>query len=266
MRIAATLDAAQAAHDALSRAGTPGQARGRPAGRGRAAGATPDGTPQRRGAFITLEGGEGVGKSTQVRHIVARLAAAGIKAIATREPGGSPTAEKLRELLLGGAAKSLGPKAEALLFSAARIDHIDTIIAPALAAGTWVICDRFSDSTRAYQGTLGGVEPGFLRALERVTLAGLKPDLTLILDLPAEAGLARAARRRDASAADRFEAEDLRFHEGLRAAFLAIAAAEPGRCVVVDAAHDEEEVAQAIWDAISYRLLADRPERPADGA
>ena len=150
MRIAATLGAAQAAHDALSRAGAPAQGRGRPAGQDRAGSATTEGTPPRRGAFITLEGGEGVGKSTQVRHIVARLAAAGIKAIATREPGGSPTAERLRELLLGGAAKSLGPKAEALLFSAARIDHIDTVIAPALAAQR---CEANAREHRAEQST-----------------------------------------------------------------------------------------------------------------
>ena len=208
-----------------------------------------------RGAFITLEGGEGVGKSTQVRRIVARLEAAGIKAIATREPGGSPKAETLRQVLLSGAAKALGPKAEAILFAAARIDHIDRLIQPALAAGTWVVCDRFADSTRAYQGALGGVDPPFLRALERVTLAGIKPDLTLILDLPASVGLVRAAARRPANApVDRFESENLRFHEALRDAYLAIAIAEPERCAVIDASASEADVAEAIWQRIQRRL------------
>lgn len=211
---------------------------------------------QKHGSFVTLEGGEGVGKSTQARRLVERLRQAGIAAVATREPGGSPGAEMLRDLLLSGKIKGLGPKAEAILFAAARIDHIDRTIAPALAAGTWVVCDRFADSTRAYQGALGGLDPGFLRALERVTLGDLRPDLTLILDLPAEIGLERASRRRGPlSASDRFEGEDLAFHQALRKAFLEIAAAEPQRCVVVDATPDEGEVAQAIWDTVSYRLL-----------
>jgi dTMP kinase len=213
----------------------------------------------KRGTFITLEGGEGVGKSTQVRYLVARLESCGIQAISTREPGGSPGAEILRDLLLSGMIKNLGPKAEAILFAAARIDHIDHTIAPALAAGRWVVCDRFADSTRAYQGTLGGLDPGFLRALERVTVGETRPDLTLILDLPAEVGLARAAARRGSGrAGDRFEAEGLAFHEALRKAYLAIAASEPERCLVVDASQSEDEVAHAIWDTISYRLL-DRP-------
>lgn len=221
----------------------------------------------RRGVFITLEGGEGAGKSTQVQHIVARLAAEGIDAIATREPGGSPDAEMLRTLLLAGTVKSLGPKAEAILFAAARIDHIDKLIAPALAAGTWVVSDRFSNSTRAYQGAIGGVEPRFLQALERVTLCGLRPDLTVFLDLPAEVGLARAALRRGAAApTDRFESEDMAFHSALREAFLAIAAAEPDRCIVIDASKSEGEVAQSIWDAITHRLLDRSSGRPLHGA
>jgi dTMP kinase len=211
---------------------------------------------QRQGSFITLEGGEGVGKSTQALRLVERLRHAGIAAIATREPGGSPGAEMLRDLLLSGKIRELGPKAEAILFAAARIDHIDQKIAPALAAGTWVVSDRFADSTRAYQGALGGLDPGFLRALERVTLGEMRPDLTLILDLPAEIGLARAAERRGPGhASDRFEAEDITFHQALREAYLKIAAAEPQRCVLVDAAQSEDEVAQAIWDNVSHRLL-----------
>jgi dTMP kinase len=221
----------------------------------------------RRGTFITLEGGEGAGKSTQVLHIVERLREAGIEAIATREPGGSPGGEILRDLLLSGAIKDLGAKAEAILFAAARIDHIDHKIAPALAAGTWVVSDRFADSTRAYQGALGGIDPGFLRALERVTLGDIRPNLTLILDLPPEIGLQRAMQRRGAEiAADRFEAEGLDFHEALRQAYLDIAAAEPNRCVVVDAMQTEDEVAQAIWDTISYRLPSARAGDEAHGA
>ena len=212
------------------------------------------------GLFITFEGGEGGGKSTQCRALVARLRSAGISAIATREPGGSPVAERIRERLLSGAFKTEGPECEALLFAAARIDHLDTTIKPALAAGTWVVCDRFHDSTRAYQGTLGALEPGFLDTLERVTLAGLRPDLTLILDLPARTGLARAAiRRRAGDAPDRFESEPLDRHQALREAFLAIAAREPERCVVVDATQSPEDVTQAIWDTVSHRLPVPDP-------
>jgi dTMP kinase len=210
-----------------------------------------------KGAFITLEGGEGAGKTTQARHIAERLRKHGIEAITTREPGGSPGAEVLRDVLLAGKLKDLGAKAEAIIFSAARIDHIDHTIAPALASGTWVICDRFADSTRVYQGTLGGIEAEFLKLLEQVTLDGLRPDLTLILDLPPEIGLARAAARRGPDVAtDRFESEGILFHEALRQAYLDLAAAEPQRCVVVDATQDEEEVAQAIWDVIALRLPA----------
>lgn len=207
-----------------------------------------------RGAFVTIEGGEGGGKSTQTRALVARLDAAGLSAMATREPGGSPAAEDIRAALLAGAFEHLGPKIEALLFAAARIDHLDATIRPAMAAGTWIVCDRFADSTRAYQGAHGGADIRFLRRLERVTLAGTKPDLTLILDLPAELGLARAERRRGADTVDRFERQELHFHQHLRDAFLAIAEEEPERCVVVDAAQSREDVEQAIWDAVTHRL------------
>lgn len=208
-----------------------------------------------RGAFITIEGGEGGGKSTQTRALVERLKAAGISAIATREPGGSEVAETIRETLLAGTFEKLGSKAEALLFAAARIDHLDTKINPALAAGTWVVCDRFHDSTRAYQGAFGDVDAGFLDLLERVTLAGTIPDLTLILDIPAVDGLSRAARRRHADVtADRFEKQSLDFHQTLRQSFLAIAAREPERCVVVDATQVPKDVEEAIWDAVRHRL------------
>ncbi len=211
----------------------------------------------RRGKLITLEGGEGAGKSTQIGHLMRRLAEAGVEAIATREPGGSEGAEVLRKVLLSGVVEPLGPAAEAILFAAARIDHIDALIEPALAAGRWVVSDRFADSTRAYQGGAGGLDPRLVSALERVALAGLRPDLTLILDLPVEVGLMRAARRRaPGEGVDRFEAQDLRFHEALRAAFLTIADEDQQRCVVIDASAPEVEVAQAIWGAVAIRLIA----------
>lgn len=205
--------------------------------------------------FITFEGGEGAGKSTQIRRLAAHLQTLGIDAVMTREPGGSPKAERIRALLLSGAAKRFGTLAEAVLFSAARIDHIDTLIAPALARGTWVLCDRFIDSTRVYQGASGDVDPRQIAILERVVAGDIMPDLTFILDLPPEVGLARAGARAGAdSASDRFETEGLAFHETLRAAFLAIAAAEPKRCVVIDATGDEEAVETAIWSAVVERL------------
>ncbi len=209
----------------------------------------------RRGFFITLEGGEGAGKSTQSHRLAQRLRTFGLHVQETREPGGSPRAEALRKVLLSGQVASLGPAAEALLFSAARIDHLDQTIRPALAGGVTVICDRFADSTRAYQGTLGNVDTRLIRAMERVAVGTTTPDLTLILDLPAETGLARAARRRT-GAIDRFEAEDLSFHRALRNSFLDIAAAEPRRCRVIDGDQPQDDVAEAIWHAVEDRLLA----------
>ena len=208
----------------------------------------------REGRFITFEGGEGVGKSTQIRLLAERLRKHTREVVTTREPGGTPLAEKLRHVVLSGQARNLGPLGEALLFSAARIDHLDRIIRPALARGAFVLCDRFSDSTRVYQGAKGGVEPALLTTLEKVTLAGCAPDLTLILDLPVEIGLARAGARRGEVAADRFEGEALTFHQGLREGFLAIAAKEPKRCTVIDAAQSLEEVAAAIWQAVEPQL------------
>jgi dTMP kinase len=208
-----------------------------------------------RGRFITLEGGEGAGKSVQARALAGRLEALGLTVVSTREPGGSPRAEAIREVLLSGEAARFGADGEALLFSAARIDHIDATIAPALARGDWVISDRFADSTRAYQGAAGHLDPAFISRLERVAVGEARPDLTLILDLPPEQGLARAAKRRGANAgADRFEGESLAFHQTLRAAFLDIARAEPARCAVIDARGGKEEVSQAIWSAVADRL------------
>jgi dTMP kinase len=213
-------------------------------------------TGKGRGSFITFEGGEGAGKSTQVQRLMARLDANGIKAMATREPGGSPRAEEIRAVILSGRARHLGPMAEALLFSAARADHLDHTIRPALARGVCVICDRFADSTRAYQGALGNVAPEVLSALERVVIGVTRPDLTLILDVPPELGLARAAERRAQrnEAADRFEAEDAAFHRKLRHAFRQIAEAEPERCVLVDASGGPDVVEAGIWSAVSSRL------------
>jgi dTMP kinase len=165
--------------------------------------------PPGRGRFITFEGGEGSGKSTQIKKLADRLNAARIKTIVTREPGGSPGAEIMRHLVLSGMGKLLGPDAETLLFAAARDDHVRTVIMPALNQGAWVLCDRFADSTRAYQGSLGSVPAGLINAMQRVTIGDLKPDLTIILDLPVEIGLERAAARRGGGTPDRFEGENL---------------------------------------------------------
>lgn len=216
-----------------------------------------------RGGFITFEGGEGTGKSTQVRLLAKRLEALGIDVLLTREPGGSPGAEAIRHVLLSGAAKPLGADAEAILFAAARDDHIRTVIAPALEAGTWVICDRFSDSTRVYQGALGNVDSRLIAALERLVVGEYAPDLTLILDLPAYIGLARAARRRGASGTDRFEAEDTGFHDKLRVHYRQLAEHEPDRCVLIDARGEVDAVAAAVWAAVEARfgLARYRPVR-----
>ena len=211
--------------------------------------------PSLRGRFITFEGGEGSGKSTQIRKLAERLHAAKLRAIVTREPGGSPGAEIMRHLVLSGMGKLLGPDAETLLFAAARDDHVRTVIQPALGQGTWVLCDRFSDSTRAYQGSLGKVSPIVLNAMQRVTIGDLKPDLTVILDLPVEIGLQRAAARRGSGAPDRFEAEDIKFHQDLRDAYRQIAAEEPQRCVLIDAGADPDTVAGRIWTALHDHLL-----------
>jgi dTMP kinase len=216
------------------------------------------------GRFITLEGGEGAGKSTQARRLAGRLENLGLSIVVTREPGGSPGAEALREVILSGAAEQFGPSGEAMLFTAARIDHIDATIAPALKRGQWVISDRFADSTRAYQGAAGKLDAALIASLERVALGNLRPDLTLILDLPVDTGLARAAERREKGArADRFESEGRAFHEALRRAFLDIATAEPERCAIIAADRPADEVADAIWDAVARRFAATlRKARP----
>ncbi|MFN5016424.1 dTMP kinase [Bradyrhizobium sp.] len=208
-----------------------------------------------RGRFVTFEGGEGAGKSTQIKMLAARLESEGMRVVLTREPGGSPGAEIMRHLVLSGMGKLLGAEAETLLFAAARDDHVRNVILPALSQGSWVLCDRFFDSTRAYQGSLGKVAPDVLNAMQRVTIGDLKPDLTLILDVPVEVGLKRAAARRGAGAADRFEAEDIKFHTGLRDAFHKIAADDPKRCVLIDATAGPDPVSLLVWDAVRERLF-----------
>jgi dTMP kinase len=208
-----------------------------------------------RGRFVTFEGGEGAGKSTQIKLLADRLDAEGRRVIVTREPGGSPGAEIIRHVVLSGMGKLLGPEAETLLFAAARDDHVHAVIEPALEQGIWVLCDRFSDSTRAYQGRQGQVAPALLNAMERVTIGSLKPDMTIILDIPVETGMKRAAVRRGNGVPDRFEAEGLAFHQGLRDAFRQIAIDEPQRCVLVDASTDATTVANTIWNALRQRLL-----------
>lgn len=212
--------------------------------------------PSGRGRFITFEGGEGSGKSTQIKKLADRLNATKLKTIVTREPGGSPGAEIMRHLVLSGMGKLLGPEAETLLFAAARDDHVRTVIQPALNQGTWVLCDRFSDSTRAYQGSLGSVPVGIINAMQRVTIGDLKPDLTVILDLPVEIGLQRAAVRRGSATPDRFEGENLQFHRNLRDAYRKIAAEDPKRCVLIDANADPDAVASRVWIAVCDHVFA----------
>ena len=207
-----------------------------------------------RGHFITFEGGEGSGKSTHAATLAQRLKALGIEVVLTREPGGSTGAEIIRHILLSGIAKPLGAETEAILFAAARDDHVRSTILPALAAGQWVICDRFIDSTRVYQGALGQVDPRLIRSLERVTVGPARPDLTFILDVPATVGLARATHRRGKGQVDRFEAEGVKFHEALRKAYQELAAKEPKRIIMVDGRAPRDVVADRIWNVVKQRL------------
>ncbi len=203
---------------------------------------------QRSGRFITLEGGEGAGKSTQARLLKERLEARGIPVLLTREPGGSPGAEIMRHVILSGAAKSLGADGEALLFAAAREDHLNETILPALKQGQWVICDRFADSTRVYQGVAGQANLAFLNALEAITVGGQGPDLTLILDVPTEIGLQRAWAR--SGTTDRFESEGAAFHKRVHQGFRDLALHHPERCVLIDAARTPDQVAEAVYAAV----------------
>jgi dTMP kinase len=205
-----------------------------------------------RGRFITLEGGEGAGKSTQAGLLVEALARSGVRALKTREPGGAPGAEAIRKLLVEGDPGQWDALSEALLVVAARRSHLRDTVWPALEAGTSVVCDRFADSTIAYQGYGGGVPRADLEALHRIIAGTFRPDLTLILDLPVEIGMARAAARTGSET--RFEKMGREFHERLRRGFLEIAAGEPDRCVLIDAQTSPDEVHRAILGALRARL------------
>jgi len=207
-----------------------------------------------QGLFITFEGGEGAGKSTQIRRLHARLQARSIKTQVTREPGGTPGAELIRALILDGTRPALDALTETLLFYAARANHLAEFIRPALARGDVVLCDRFSDSTRVYQGVLGAVPSAVVEQLEDFVVAETKPDLTIILDIPPETGLARASQRRGSHQADRFESETLEFHKKLRQGFLDLAERDPDRIVVVSALGDEEQIEIEILKKLSERF------------
>ena len=203
-----------------------------------------------RGKFITFEGGEGSGKSTQAGRLAARLREAGAEVVLTREPGGTPLGERVRDVVLEAVPE---PVTELLLFAAARAEHVAKVIRPALAHGTWVVSDRFIDSTRVYQGVLAGVSADLIAAVERESVAPTYPDLTIVLDLPAEVGVKRAEAR---GALSRFDAADGDYHRRLREAFLAVARAEPQRCVVIDASRDADAIADDVWRTVEERLLA----------
>jgi dTMP kinase len=205
------------------------------------------------GRFITFEGGEGSGKSTQAKRLAERLKLRGHEVVLTREPGGSPGAEAIRHLLLNGIAKPLGPEAETFMFAAARDDHVATMIRPALDRGAWVVCDRFIDSTRVYQGSLGNVDQRLIRALERLVVGETMPDLTFIMDVPPEIGLARASER--GQGVDRFEAEHVEYHRLLRDAYREIAEREPERCALIDGTASMDAIAVRLWMVVSERFL-----------
>ncbi|QDG79680.1 dTMP kinase [Labrenzia sp. PHM005] len=205
-----------------------------------------------QGHFISFEGGEGAGKSTQIARLKTFLENKGKTVVVTREPGGSPGAEKIRNMLLSGEAKDLGPRGEAMLFAAARADHVDTLIKPALERGDWVLCDRYADSTRVYQGE-GGVDLEYLKLLETAAVAGIRPELTLLIDVPAEIGMARVQERSKTDASggpDRFEGEAMQVHERRRQRFLELAEEESHRFAVIDGAKDLGAVETAIREAV----------------
>ncbi|MFM9978921.1 MAG: dTMP kinase [Sphingomonadaceae bacterium] len=202
------------------------------------------------GRFITLEGGEGVGKSTQAHGLAEALRAQGHDVIVTREPGGTPGAEAIRALLMTGDADRWSVRAEALLFAAARADHVENVIRPALVAGRHVICDRFIDSSRAYQGGAGGVADADILELHRIGCGGLMPDRTLLLSLP-EPDARERARLRAEGNADRFGARADDYHAALQACFVRLAASEPARFRIVDASGEAEAVTARLLDALA---------------
>ena len=205
-------------------------------------------TPQ----FVTLEGGEGTGKSTQAKRLAAQLGTRGIATVVTREPGGSPGAEQIRELLVHGEPGRWSALTETLLVFAARIDHIERTIKPSLAAGKWVISDRFTDSTYAYQGVARGTDREIIRRVQSAAIGDFKPNLTLVLDLPVAVGLERAKARPGSE--NRFEQFNAEFHEKLRQAFLDIAKRNGDRCMLIDAAGSEDQVAELIWQTVAKRF------------
>lgn len=209
--------------------------------------------PVTQGRFITFEGGEGAGKSTQVARLLERLRARDIDVMKTREPGGSDGAEEIRAIALNGDAGRWSPMTETMLMFAARSDHLEKTIRPALEAGRWVVCDRFADSSRAYQGAGGGTSAAFIEVLDAAVVGPTQPDLTLIFDLPVEVGLERAFGR--GLFETRFESKGVAFHERLRARFLQIAAEKADRCVVIDAVGDVEAIEARVWAAVEDRLL-----------
>lgn len=208
-----------------------------------------------KGLFISFEGGEGAGKSTQIRILAETLRDRGLDVIVTREPGGSPGAEAVRHVLLSGAAEAFGVRMEAMLFAAARNDHVEEVIRPALEKGSVVLCDRFLDSSRVYQGTTGNLEPEFIETLQRIAIDGTMPELTLIFDIPAASGLARARHRaEDGATPDRFEKEELETHEKRREAYLDIALNEPRRCRIVNADQPQEKVTEDVLSLVEPLL------------
>lgn len=206
-----------------------------------------------RGRFITFEGGEGAGKTTQARLLVERLRARGLDVLQTREPGGSPGAEEIRGIAVSGEADRWSARTETLLMYAARSDHLERTILPALAAGRWVVCDRFADSSRVYQGAGGGTPESLIEALDDAVVNGDQPDLTLVFDLPVEVGLDRAFGR--GLFETRFETKGLAFHQKLRDGFLQVAERHPERCVVLDATGEVEAVSARLWAVVEERLL-----------
>lgn len=206
-----------------------------------------------RGRFITIEGGEGAGKSTQAARLVDRLNASGVETLRTREPGGSRGAEAIRKLVVQGEAEAWSPRTETLLMYAARSDHLEKTVLPALAEGRWVVCDRFADSSRAYQGAGGGAPEAFIEALDAAVVGEDQPDLTVIFDLPVDVGLERAFGR--GLFETRFESKGRDFHQRLRDGFLAVAERHRERCVVIEATGTEDEVAERLWRVVEARLL-----------
>lgn len=207
------------------------------------------------GKFIAFEGGEGAGKSTQARMLTDALAARGIACVVTREPGGTPGAEAIRSLLLGTAGEGWHPRAEALLFAAARSDHVERLIVPALNAGKWAICDRFVDSSRAYQGAAGGLSDAEVMALHAVGSQGLLPDLTLLIEVSAQTAAARASAR-DGAAADRIGGRDAAYHARVAQGFAALAAAQPARFARIAGDGTAEDVHCAVMAALTVLLAA----------